>query len=105
MQVSQGLNRLGIICPQRLLLAAWDGAFCKVGSALPGAAWHWGWWPMPSRPWGGNPHWVAAVGLGGRWGRPGEKERAGCVTAGVFVVLLLEYAAAGNCISLVGLWG
>lgn len=33
------------------------------------------------------------------------EKRAGCVTAGVFVVLLFEYAAAGNCISLMGLWG
>lgn len=34
MKDSRGLNRLGIICPQSPLLAAGDGAFCKVGSAL-----------------------------------------------------------------------
>lgn len=37
---------------------------------------HGGW-----QPWGSE-----------RWGGPGEEERAGCVTAGVFVVLLFECA-------------
>lgn len=56
------------------------------------------------RPWGRDSHWGAVVGLREREGRPGEKERAGCVPAGVFVVLLFECAAVGNCISPVGLW-